>query len=223
MAGWRKSRRSPRFARRSEFPSSRTVAQAHGASRNGKAAGSFGAAGCFSFYPTKNLGALGDGGAVTTNDAAIAERVGKLRQYGWDKKYHVSLTGGRNSRLDELQAALLSRQASAPRPIERNPARDCAKILVTRCRTPRVKCPREFGTDNVAHLFVVRCEDRDGFRRHLEASGVALISTIRYPTIRQPAFAGVELSTGLAETERLANEIVTLPCFAEMEEDEISR
>src|SRR3954464_987398 len=82
-------------------------AQAHGASRNGKAAGSFGAAGCFSFYPTKNLGALGDGGAVTTSDATIAARLRELRQYGWDKKYQVTRSGGRNSRLDELQAALL--------------------------------------------------------------------------------------------------------------------
>src|SRR5206468_6813037 len=82
-------------------------AQAHGANRNGKVAGSFGAAGCFSFYPTKNLGALGDGGAVTTSDAVIAGRLRELRQYGWDKKYQVSRAGGRNSRLDELQAAFL--------------------------------------------------------------------------------------------------------------------
>jgi aminotransferase EvaB len=197
------------------------VAQAHGATRNGKAAGSFGAAGCFSFYPTKNLGALGDGGAVTTNDAAIAERVKQLRQYGWDKKYHVSLTGGRNSRLDELQAALLLAKLPYLDPSNET-RRAIAQRYCDEMKNPRVKCPREFGTDNVAHLFVVRCKERDGFRQHLEASGVS--SDIHYPIPdhRQPAFAGVEVD-GLVETERLANEIVTLPCFAEMEEDEISR
>src|SRR6202035_1121500 len=83
------------------------AAQAHGSSFKGKRAGSIGNLGCFSFYPTKNLGALGDAGAITTNDAAIAERLRELRQYGWDKKYQVSRARGRNSRLDELQAALL--------------------------------------------------------------------------------------------------------------------
>jgi dTDP-4-amino-4,6-dideoxygalactose transaminase len=82
-------------------------AQSHGAIRAGKRAGAFGTLGCCSFYPTKNLGALGDGGAVVTGDARIAHRVRALRQYGWSKKYIVTLAGGRNSRLDEMQAAIL--------------------------------------------------------------------------------------------------------------------
>jgi aminotransferase EvaB len=196
-------------------------AQAHGASRNGKAAGSFGAAGCFSFYPTKNLGALGDAGAVTTSDAAIAGRLRELRQYGWDKKYHVSRSGGRNSRLDELQAALLL--AKLPHLDRWNEGRRAiARRLSNEIRHPRIKCPQDFGTDNVAHLFVLRCEDRGGFQRHLEARGIG--SDIHYPIPdhRQPAYAASS-SSELPETDRLAKEIITIPCFPEMEEEEISR
>jgi dTDP-4-amino-4,6-dideoxygalactose transaminase len=195
-------------------------AQAHGATRNGRAAGSLGDAGCFSFYPTKNLGALGDGGAVTTHDAAIAERLRELRQYGWDKKYQVSRTGGRNSRLDELQAALLL--AKLPHLDRWNvDRRAIARRYSNEIRNPRIKCPQDFGTDNVAHLFVVRCDDRDGLRRHLEARGVG--SDIHYPIPdhQQPAYAASSVGR-LPETERLAKEIVTIPCFPEMEDAEIS-
>src|SRR3954468_7746504 len=83
-------------------------AQAHGARLRGRVAGSWGRLGCFSFYPTKNLGALGDAGATTTNDAGLAERVRMLRQYGWKRKYDSVIAGGRNSRLDEMQAAVFS-------------------------------------------------------------------------------------------------------------------
>lgn len=195
-------------------------AQAHGATRNGRAAGSFGAAGCFSFYPTKNLGALGDGGAVTTSDGKVAESVRQLRQYGWDKKYQVSRTGGRNSRLDELQAALLLTKLSH---LDRwnEVRRAIARRYSNEIRNSKVKCPSEFGTDFVAHLFVVRCEDRDGFRKNLEERGVA--SDIHYPIPdhRQPAFANSNFE--LPVTERMAEEIVTIPCFSEMEEQEVGQ
>jgi aminotransferase EvaB len=195
-------------------------AQAHGARRNGRAAGSFGAAGCFSFYPTKNLGALGDGGAVTTSDTGTAERLRELRQYGWGKKYQVSRMGGRNSRLDELQAALL--MAKLPHLDRWNEnRRKLAHRYSKEITNSRVKCPKNFGTDNVAHLFVVRCPDRDSFRQHLQAQGVS--SDIHYPIpdYQQPAYADNKVDR-LAETERLAKEIVTIPCFTEMEEEEIN-
>jgi aminotransferase EvaB len=196
-------------------------AQAHGATRNGKAAGSFGTAGCFSFYPTKNLGALGDGGAVTTSDAAMAERLRELRQYGWDKKYQVSRTGGRNSRLDELQAALLL--AKLPHLNRWNgDRRAIARRYSTEIKHSRIECPQDFGADNTAHLFVVRCKDRDHLRRHLEARGVS--SDIHYPIPdhRQPAYSASSPGE-LPETERLAQEILTIPCFPEMEEEEIDQ
>ncbi len=196
-------------------------AQAHGASRNGKLAGSFTTAGCFSFYPTKNLGALGDGGMVTTSDAALAERLRELRQYGWDKKYQVSRTGGRNSRLDELQAALLL--AKLPH-LDRwnDDRRAIARRYSNEIRHPRIECPQDFGADNVAHLFVVRCEDRDGLGRHLESRGVS--SDIHYPIPdhRQPAYSASHAGE-LPVTERLAKEILTIPCFPELEEAEISQ
>jgi aminotransferase EvaB len=195
-------------------------AQAHGASRNGRKAGSFGVAGCFSFYPTKNLGALGDGGAVTTNDAGFAARVREFRQYGWDTKYRVSRKGGRNSRLDELQAALL--RVKLPHLDRWNAERrKLAQRYAREITNPRVTCPADFGPENIAHLFVLRCQDRDGLRRHLEARGVA--SDIHYPIPDhlQPAYGGVSRSNSLPQTERLASEIVTIPCFAELDEDEI--
>src|SRR3954452_19562217 len=145
-------------------------AQAHGATRNGKA-GSFGDAGCFSFYPTKNLGALGDGGAVTTSNAALAERLRELRQDRWGHQQQVSRPGGRNRRLDELQAALLL--AKLPHLDRWNEDRRAiARRLSDEIRHPRIKCPQDFGRDNVAHLFVIRCEDRAGFQRHLQARGI---------------------------------------------------
>jgi dTDP-3-amino-2,3,6-trideoxy-4-keto-D-glucose/dTDP-3-amino-3,4,6-trideoxy-alpha-D-glucose/dTDP-2,6-dideoxy-D-kanosamine transaminase len=194
-------------------------AQAHGATRDGRIAGSFGVAGCFSFYPTKNLGALGDGGVVTTPDAVVAERVQALRQYGWSKKYQVGRPGGRNSRLDELQAAaLLTKLPHLDRWNEGR--RAVGRRYSEEINSSRVKCPHDFGTDNVVHLFVVRCEDRDGFRRHLDANGVS--SDVHYPIPdhRQPAYCTF---AELPETERLAKEIVTIPCFPEMEEDEVSQ
>ncbi len=195
-------------------------AQAHGANRNGRKAGSFGTAGCFSFYPTKNLGALGDAGAVTTNDADFAARLRELRQYGWDTKYRVSRKGGRNSRLDELQAALL--RVKLPY-LDRwnDERRKLAQRYAREITNPRVTCPVDFGPENVAHLFVLRCRDRDGFRRHLEARGVA--SDIHYPIPDhlQPGYGGAGPACSLPQTERLASEIVTIPCFAELDEDEI--
>src|SRR5690606_1387665 len=83
-------------------------AQAHGAKLDGKMVGSFGDIACFSFYPTKNLGALGDGGAIATNNMQLAEKVTRMRQYGWSSKYEVTLGNSRNSRLDEIQAAILN-------------------------------------------------------------------------------------------------------------------
>jgi dTDP-4-amino-4,6-dideoxygalactose transaminase len=196
-------------------------AQAHGARRNGKLAGSFGKAGCFSFYPTKNLGALGDAGAITTDDPAFATRLRELRQYGWDQKYRVSRTGGRNSRLDEMQAALLS--AKLPHLDAWNEERrNIARRYVDEIRHPGIRRLQPMGADHVAHLFVVRCEDRDRFRRHLDLNGIATDIHYPIPDHRQPAYEG-RVAAELIETETLAREIVTIPCFNGMEETEIRR
>lgn len=198
-------------------------AQAHGAQRNGRLAGSFAKAGCFSFYPTKNLGALGDGGAITTNDAAIAADLRELRQYGWDRKYRVNRTGGRNSRLDEMQAVLLLTKLPYLDAWNEE-RRSIARRYASGITHPAIQCPRDSGLDNVVHLYVVRCSDRDRFRQHLDVNGIA--SDIHYPIPdhRQPAYEGRNgPGEMLTETERLAGEIVTIPCFNGMEEREIDR
>jgi dTDP-4-amino-4,6-dideoxygalactose transaminase len=133
----------------------------------------------------------------------------------------VSRSGGRNSRLDELQAALLL--AKLPHLDRWNEGRRAiARRLSNEIGHPRIKCPQDFGTDNVAHLFVLRCEDRAGFQRHLEARAIG--SDIHYPIPdhRQPAYAA-SISSELPETDRLAKEVITIPCFPEMEEEEISQ
>ncbi|VWX60491.1 dTDP-3-amino-3, 6-dideoxy-alpha-D-galactopyranose transaminase [Burkholderiales bacterium 8X] len=188
-------------------------AQSHGAIRGGRRAGSFGDIGCFSFYPTKNLGALGDGGAITCNDAALADRVRALRQYGWSTKYHVSTPGGRNSRLDELQAAVLREklpkldQSNANR---REIARRYNEAFVD---LPLV-LPSSTGEDYVAHLYVLRCRERDAFRSHLQTRQVATDVHYPVPDHLQAAYrAGLESQGKLAASEAASREVVTLPCF----------
>lgn len=194
-------------------------AQAHGARRNGKLAGSFGAAGCFSFYPSKNLGALGDAGAITTSDAGLAARLRQLRQYGWDQKYRVDRLGGRNSRLDEMQAALLLVKL---RRLDQwnEERRGIARRYVEEINHPGIRRLLPFGTDHVAHLVVLCCEDRDRLRRHLDASGIATDIHYPIPDHHQPSW---KPQVSLPNTERLAQEIVTIPCFIGMEDAEIDR
>ncbi|MDR2153469.1 MAG: DegT/DnrJ/EryC1/StrS family aminotransferase [Burkholderiaceae bacterium] len=153
-------------------------AQAHGAARNGRKAGAWGALACFSFYPTKNLGALGDGGLVATADAALAERVRALRQYGWSGKYQVTLPGGINSRLDELQAALLL--AKLPHLDRANAERRAiaARYQAAFADLP-LRLPPSMGSDYVAHLYVVRTPRRAELQAHLARHGIA--SEVHYP------------------------------------------
>ena len=202
-----------------KLPVLEDCAQAHGAVRDGRRAGSFGDAAAFSFYPTKNLGAVGDGGAIATNDAQVAQLAGRLRQYGWDGKYAVAESGGRNSRLDELQAAVLRQKLpyldgwNARR-------RAIAAHYQAKIQHPNVTVPPAHGAESVAHLYVVRSNDRDGLRRHLSGRGVA--SDIHYPIPdhRQKVMAGRPVPS-LPVTEALAGQVLTLPCFPEMTDDEI--
>jgi aminotransferase EvaB len=195
------------------------VAQAHGASRGGKRAGSFGDVATFSFYPTKNLGAIGDGGAIVTKDAEIAGRAALLRQYGWEAKYKVARQGGRNSRLDEMQAAVL--RAKLARLDGWNARRrEIATQYSTQIGHSAVTVPPPRGAESVAHLYVVRTADRDGLRRHLSRCGVATDVHYPIPDTKQPAIAGRDWPA-LPETEALAAQAVTLPCFPEMTDEEV--
>ena len=194
-------------------------AQAHGAIRGGKRAGSFGDAAAFSFYPTKNLGALGDAGMVVTSDQGIATRVRLLRQYGWNPKYHVTVEGARNSRLDELQAAILS--AKLPH-LERWNARrrEIAARYSKGLRNPRVQPPEVRGNDYVSHLYVVVCEERDGLRAHLASTGVGTEVHFPVPDHRQALFAQRGQSA-LPVSEWLSERVLTLPCFPELRDEEV--
>jgi aminotransferase EvaB len=195
-------------------------AQAFGARTDERPAGAFGTFGCFSFYPTKNLGALGDGGAIVTSDDGLAGRVRRLRQYGWDSKYRVAEEGGRNSRLDELQAAVLARRL--PHVAAENARRrEIASRYASNIANPAIVVPKRAAEADALHLFVVRSPFRDALAAHLARHGVD--SDVHYPIPdhRQPAFARRFAGTPLPVTERLANEVLTLPCYPAMTDEEI--
>ncbi len=197
-------------------------AQAHGALYENKRAGSLGVIGCFSFYPTKNLGACGDAGALTTDDDELALRLRSLRQYGWKAKYRVELNGGRNSRLDEIQAAILL--AKLPMLETWNAKRRAvAKIFIDQIRHPNIQLPRSCSTDDVAHLFVVRTDARDSLRQHLLNHGIH--SDVHYPIPdhRQPCCTNHFSKLTLPVTEAVAAQVLTLPCFPELQDDEVKR
>ncbi|MBC7488709.1 MAG: DegT/DnrJ/EryC1/StrS family aminotransferase [Glaciimonas sp.] len=197
-------------------------AQAHGACINGKKVGSFGNVGCFSFYPTKNLGALGDGGAVVCNDIELDQKLRSLRQYGWSTKYQVELAGGCNSRLDEMQAAILSE--FLPHLDGWNTRRrSIASEYSTRIKNPLIFSPPVGEENYVAHLYVVRCIERDSLRRHLREHGIATEVHYPIPDHRQPVFGKLFTSVHLPNTEQLANEVLTLPCYPQMTQADVDR
>lgn len=196
-------------------------AQAHGAIKHGKRVGTFGDAASFSFYPTKNLGALGDGGAIVTSSAEIAQRATQLRQYGWSSKYCVELEGARNSRLDEIQAAILSE--FLPHLDEGNTRRrEIAERYRTEIKKSAISHPKESGCAYVAHLYVIKSADRDALQKHLRSENIA--SDVHYPIpdYKQPVFENRYNGVCLENTESLAKEILTLPCYPEMTDSEVS-
>jgi dTDP-4-amino-4,6-dideoxygalactose transaminase len=198
--------------------------QAHGSTYEGRRAGSLGDVGCFSFYPTKNLGAWGDGGALVTDDEEIAAQVALLRSHGEGSRHHHQMPA-RTDRLDALQAALLS--VKLDRLDAANQGRRDAGVALTEALAgTSVITPVAAGEgrDHVFHLYVARSVDRDGLRAHLDAEGVA--SAIHYPTPihLQPAYASLGQGPGsLPVAERLASEIISLPIFPTITDAEIAR
>jgi dTDP-3-amino-3,4,6-trideoxy-alpha-D-glucose transaminase len=198
--------------------------QAHGSVYEGKRAGSIGHVGCFSFYPTKNLGAWGDGGALVTDDEKIADKVRLLRSHGEGARHHHEMPA-RTDRLDGLQAAILSVKLGYLDEANQR-RREAAARLTEALADSSVIAPAAVpeGSDHVFHLYVVRSEHRDELRAHLEAEGVA--SAIHYPTPihLQPAYADLGQGPGsLPAAERLAGEICSLPIFPGIEPAEIDR
>jgi aminotransferase EvaB len=197
-------------------------AQALGARLNGRSVGTFGDAATISFYPTKNLGAAGDAGAVVTSDGMLADVVRSLRQYGWAEKYRIVRSGGRNSRLDELQAAILRVGLGH---LDQLTARRCEIVARYAAATPASAGRMVSGAtaSYAAHLAVARVNRRDDVRHQLEGAGVATDVHYPIPDHLQPGLPQPSRSVALQETERASREIVTIPCFPEMTDVEIER
>jgi dTDP-4-amino-4,6-dideoxygalactose transaminase len=196
--------------------------QAHGARYRGRRVGSVGDCGCFSFYPSKNLGAWGDGGAVVTSDSHLADRVRLLRSHGERPRYRHRLPGT-TARLDTIQAAIL--RLKLRRLDSWNAARRrLAKALDAALRSSSVElpAPRTDGHDHVFHQYVVQTEQRDSLRAHLEKCGVA--SSVHYPQpIHLSEAYARRWSRSLPVAERLAGRICSVPLFPSMTDSELER
>ena len=196
-------------------------AQSHGAKYQGKVTGSFGTVGCFSFYPTKNLGAFGDGGVIVTDDNILSEKLGMLRNYGSKQKYYNEIEGV-NSRLDELQAAILSVKLEylEEMNIER---KSIATRYLNEISNPDILMPKTSSeSDHVYHLFVVRTENRERLQNYLKDHGI--LSMIHYPV--PPHLAECYRYLGYSEgdfpmTELYAKQCLSLPLYAGMTSEEI--
>ena len=193
-------------------------AQAHGATYRGKRVGSFGAMACFSFYPTKNLGALGDGGAVVTNNPELAEKARRLREYGWVERY-VSHTPGWNSRLDEIQAAILRVKLKH---LDFDNARriKLAKLYSERLFETGIALPMlQKDAVHVYHLYVIRVKERGSLKAFLRSKDIG--TTVHYPVPvhLQPAYEKIAVS--LPNTEIAAREVLSLPMYPELTESQL--
>jgi dTDP-4-amino-4,6-dideoxygalactose transaminase len=193
------------------------AAQAHGALYKGKKVGGFGAVACFSFYPTKNLGAYGEGGAVVTDDEEIAQRVMMLRDHGSRQKYSHELEG-MNSRLDTLQAAILRVKLRHLDQWNQQRGERAALYDTLLKDTEGVVCPTvRQGCTHVYHLYVIRATERDRLREHLGSRGI--VTGIHYPIPLhlQPAYGYLEIRKGTYPvTEQVATEILSLPMYPEL-------
>lgn len=197
-------------------------AQSHGAHFGETMTGRFGDVGCFSFYPTKNLGAFGDAGAIVTDDAALAERIRMLRNYGSKEKYHNELCGT-NSRLDEIQAALLRVKLGHLSELT-SERREIAAQYLAGIHNEHISLPQlRDGAEHVYHQFVVRTATRDYFKAYLKEHGIETV--IHYPI--PPHLAECYRTLGHVRgdfpiAEQYADEVLSLPMFNGMRDDEVA-
>jgi dTDP-4-amino-4,6-dideoxygalactose transaminase len=199
-------------------------AQAHGAALDGRAVGSFGDLAAYSFYPTKNLGAIGDGGFVTAASAELHERIRMIREYGWKSRY-VSDIKGLNSRLDEVQAAIL--RVKLHRLAEATARRRAIAARYDRGLADALPIPfRRKGAHHVFHQYVVRVAEaaRDSLRERLSGRGVGTLVHYPVPVHLQPAYKGRTWRAGgaLPETEAAAAEVLSLPMYPELSDEQIA-
>lgn len=196
-------------------------AQAHGAAVGGRHCGTFGHAGAYSFYPTKNLGAMGDGGAIVTNSEGLADEARAMRNYGARDRYEA--TGpGYNSRLDELQCAILrTKLKRLPAWIEAR--RERAKRYDE--KLPSEVCySRGIDSENDAfHLYVIRTKQRDALRPYLAGRGIGTEIHYPIPLNDQPAYCGAKLADNLSNARAHCNEVLSLPLYPELPIDHVDR
>jgi dTDP-4-amino-4,6-dideoxygalactose transaminase len=196
------------------------AAQAHGAFWGGKRTGNLGHAAGFSFYPGKNLGALGDAGAVTTNDKELAEMIQILRNYGSEKKYHNKVIGV-NSRLDEFQAALLSVKLPF---LDKETARriEVAKLYSEGITNPLIQLPQwdDTKSEHVFHLYVIRSKSRDRLQQYLKDNGVQTVIHYPIPPHKQPAYKEWN-NRSYPITEAIHREVLSLPISPVITEKEV--
>jgi dTDP-4-amino-4,6-dideoxygalactose transaminase len=196
-------------------------AQSHGATLAGRMIGAWGDIAAFSFYPTKNLGTMGDGGMVVTNDPSLAEKVRLLRQYGWRERY-ISQVPGCNSRLDELQAAILRVKLQH---LETENARRCilAQVYNTLLADTGISLP-EVNSDivHVYHQYVICLPQRDQLRAYLRQKGVGTLIHYPVPVHLQPAYINrIPRVVPLLQTEQIARQVLSLPMFPQLRDDQV--
>lgn len=195
-------------------------AQSHGAKFNGQMTGTFGDIGCFSFYPSKNLGAFGDAGAITTNDEKIANDVRIFRNYGSEKRYHNKVVGA-NSRLDEMQAGLLRVRLGHMAELEEEKRSICNRYLAE-MKNPKLQLPKiRDGATHIWHQFVIRCKERDALMKYLEENNIGTIIHYPIPPHLSEAYQYLGHKEGsFPITEQYANEVLSIPLYNGMTKEE---
>ena len=214
------------FATRHRISVIEDACQAHGASWNGKRVGSFGTFGCFSFYPSKNLGALGDGGMIATQDPSLAEQLRLLRNYGSVQKY-VHKISGTNSRLDAIQAAILNVKLDYVDKFNNARFRAACRYAQSLDGLPEIKVPcfeRENPSAHVFHLFVIQCTRRDELQAYLTQNGIQCGIHYPVPLHLHLAFSKLNFKEGACPvTESMARTILSLPMFPEITDQQVDR
>ncbi len=196
-------------------------AQSHGACFDGKMTGTFGDIGCFSFYPSKNLGAFGDAGAIVTNDDKIAEDVRVFRNYGSEKRYYNKVVGA-NSRLDEIQAGFLRVRLKYLDEMAEEKQKICHRYL-NELHNDKIKLPEiRDGATHIWHQFVVKCDERDKLIEHLEKNNIGSIIHYPIPPHLSEAYAYLGLKEGsLPITENYAKTVLSIPLYNGMTSEEL--
>lgn len=211
------------FCKKHDLKLIEDCAQSHGSKFNGRMTGTFGDVGCYSFYPSKNIGAFGDGGCIVTDSEEIYDKIKMLRNYGSKVRYYNEEVGV-NSRLDELQAALLSVRLSHVNELE-NERKERAKIYLSKINNDKIILPKTADyAEHVYHQFVIRCGERDKLIQYLNDNDIATIIHYPIPPHLSKAYSYLGYKEGdLPITEKYANEVLSIPMYNGITDEEQQR